>query len=473
MECVESCPGGRGRASNPSPDFWGRVVLPGRAGTGRLAGPGGKMRGRGRVEPLPPIGGKGPILASSSTLRHTAANDAAKASCPDGQLPSGTPRTGECPARAGGDGQARTPTLGVRKLVPARAGGDGQAKTACCKNAASCPARAGGDGQPQQVSPESGQPVLPGRAGTGCLSKWVRVGRKRGSHARYQVSTGPAIVGQRASYAVAGRVRAQVLGCLLEHAAGLTDEELEHALHLRPGSGRARRCELTNEGKVHDSGKTRIGECGRPMSIWVVRSAAVNPSPSPHSGCVVAHTEAPGPIGPARRRRPRGGIATPGECGSRGDVLLVWWGNVVAVDRRRYRLRSVPPAGDSRSGGRADRRQGELTREGTGDWGLGIGDWGLGIRKMMKLKMPYLGLVPRLSSDELEALRVDIAVNGVLDPIWVDDRGNILDGHTRHEIDPSTQTPRTGLRRHDRGPEEGICGSVRHESPSPLARTKR
>ena len=98
----KSCPGGRGRASNPSPDFWGRVVLPGRAGTGRLAGPGGKMRGRGRVEPLPPIGGKGPILASSSTLRHTAANDAAKASCPDGQLPSGTPRTGECPARAGG-----------------------------------------------------------------------------------------------------------------------------------------------------------------------------------------------------------------------------------------------------------------------------------------------------------------------------------------------------------------------------------
>lgn len=53
-----------------------------------------------------------------------------------------------------------------------------------------------------------------------------------------------------------------------------------------------------------------------------------------------------------------------------------------------------------------------------------------------RLKTPYLGLVPRLSSDEKEALRADIRKNGVLCPIFTDTENNILDGHTRYEIDP-------------------------------------
>ena len=124
----------------------------------------------------------------------------------------------------------------------------------------------------------------------------------------------------------------QVLGCLLDHPAGLTDEELEHALHVRPGSGRARRCELTNEGQVHDSGKTRIGECGRPMTIWVARSAAVNPSPATRhpsplqdsGGNVGARLQGPGTIVPVGAHVGHGERSSTAESAEgRGETISV------------------------------------------------------------------------------------------------------------------------------------------------------
>ena len=104
-----------------------------------------------------------------------------------------------------------------------------------------------------------------------------------------------------------GHMRAEVLRLLLEHPAGLTDEELEHELRPpREGSTRARRCELVSEGRVVDSGRTRLGGCGRPMTVWVARSSVpspshpVTPSPSPHSGGrVVVCNQGPPPIGGA------------------------------------------------------------------------------------------------------------------------------------------------------------------------------
>ncbi len=46
-------------------------------------------------------------------------------------------------------------------------------------------------------------------------------------------------------------------------------------------------------------------------------------------------------------------------------------------------------------------------------------------------------LLPPLSIDEYEALRADIELNGVRDPIIVDENGDILDGHNRARIDPN------------------------------------
>lgn len=54
----------------------------------------------------------------------------------------------------------------------------------------------------------------------------------------------------------------------------------------------------------------------------------------------------------------------------------------------------------------------------------------------MKLKTPFVDLLPPLSSDEFEALKADIKANGVRVPIDVDEDGNILDGHHRYKCDP-------------------------------------
>jgi len=57
-----------------------------------------------------------------------------------------------------------------------------------------------------------------------------------------------------------------------------------------------------------------------------------------------------------------------------------------------------------------------------------------------KLKTPYKDLLPPLKTSEREALAADIAINGVMHPVVIDEDDNILDGHHRYEIDPSAPT---------------------------------
>lgn len=52
----------------------------------------------------------------------------------------------------------------------------------------------------------------------------------------------------------------------------------------------------------------------------------------------------------------------------------------------------------------------------------------------MKLKTPYIDLLPPLKKSEREALAADIANHGVLHPVVIDEDGNILDGHHRYAI---------------------------------------
>lgn len=56
------------------------------------------------------------------------------------------------------------------------------------------------------------------------------------------------------------------------------------------------------------------------------------------------------------------------------------------------------------------------------------------------LKTPFAGLLPPLSTAEKEALRADIKARGVTDPVWIDEEGNVLDGHNRLEIQPDAPT---------------------------------
>jgi len=61
-------------------------------------------------------------------------------------------------------------------------------------------------------------------------------------------------------------------------------------------------------------------------------------------------------------------------------------------------------------------------------------------RIVMKLKTPYVDLLPPLASHEFEALKADIKLRGVLQPILIDEDGNILDGHHRYLIDKNAET---------------------------------
>lgn len=60
--------------------------------------------------------------------------------------------------------------------------------------------------------------------------------------------------------------------------------------------------------------------------------------------------------------------------------------------------------------------------------------------KSKALKTPYMNLLPPLKTSERDALAADIAINGVLHPIVVDEHGNILDGHHRYAIAPDAPT---------------------------------
>lgn len=51
------------------------------------------------------------------------------------------------------------------------------------------------------------------------------------------------------------------------------------------------------------------------------------------------------------------------------------------------------------------------------------------------MKTPFKNILQPLSTDEFNALKADIKRHGVLNPIIVDDCGQILDGHHRYKID--------------------------------------
>ena len=58
----------------------------------------------------------------------------------------------------------------------------------------------------------------------------------------------------------------------------------------------------------------------------------------------------------------------------------------------------------------------------------------------MELRTPYADLLPPLTTDEFEALKASIALEGVRDPIAIDEEGNVLDGHNRLRIAPDAPT---------------------------------
>jgi transcriptional regulator with XRE-family HTH domain len=78
---------------------------------------------------------------------------------------------------------------------------------------------------------------------------------------------------------------------------------------------------------------------------------------------------------------------------------------------------------------------GNMLMGGGGSAGNGGGSIGL------KLNAPYANLVPPLTAEEYNALQADIATNGLLQEIVVDEVNAILDGHHRYKICRELGTP--------------------------------
>lgn len=56
------------------------------------------------------------------------------------------------------------------------------------------------------------------------------------------------------------------------------------------------------------------------------------------------------------------------------------------------------------------------------------------------IKTPYAKVLPPLSDEEFAALKASIMAQGVLNPVLVDEEGNVLDGHHRLKFDPNAPT---------------------------------
>ena len=56
------------------------------------------------------------------------------------------------------------------------------------------------------------------------------------------------------------------------------------------------------------------------------------------------------------------------------------------------------------------------------------------------LSTPFRGLLPPLSAEEFSSLKDDIKSHGVLQPVVIDEIGNILDGHHRYRVDKNAPT---------------------------------
>ena len=53
---------------------------------------------------------------------------------------------------------------------------------------------------------------------------------------------------------------------------GMTDQEIQTALHLDPSSERPRRVELVEAGMIEDSGETRSTTSGRSAVVWRIKT---------------------------------------------------------------------------------------------------------------------------------------------------------------------------------------------------------
>ena len=70
----------------------------------------------------------------------------------------------------------------------------------------------------------------------------------------------------------AGRLRLKVYDAIMRHGAyGLTDEEGVDATGIAPSTYRPRRIELVEQGKVIDSGQTRLTRAGRKAVVWIAK----------------------------------------------------------------------------------------------------------------------------------------------------------------------------------------------------------
>ena len=58
----------------------------------------------------------------------------------------------------------------------------------------------------------------------------------------------------------------------------------------------------------------------------------------------------------------------------------------------------------------------------------------------MELTKPYIDLLPPLTTEETERLRLDIEENGVINPVLITEDGRVLDGHNRLSIKPDAPT---------------------------------
>ena len=92
----------------------------------------------------------------------------------------------------------------------------------------------------------------------------------------------PAGTSEVAAERIAGHaktLRARVLAYIIGQGAhGVTDDEGEAALGIKPQTYTPRRGELVAQGLVVDSGRRRKTTSGRPAAVWIVPAASYTPA---------------------------------------------------------------------------------------------------------------------------------------------------------------------------------------------------
>lgn len=86
-----------------------------------------------------------------------------------------------------------------------------------------------------------------------------------------QEHSGTSVAAAEAIKPTAARLRQLVYDAIAASGAeGMTDEEMLDAVELQPSTGRPRRVELVQAGKVVSSGRTRETKSGRKATVWVI-----------------------------------------------------------------------------------------------------------------------------------------------------------------------------------------------------------